>query len=438
MSFENLRSIRRALAVATLALVLGASASRATPYLVADADSGQTLVENEATRPWYPASVTKLMTTYVALSAVRDGRLTMDTPLVMSVRASRAAPSKMGFRPGTEVTLDNALKMLMVKSPNDVAIMVAEGISGSVENFADEMNATASRLGLKESHFVNPNGLQDPRHVSSARDMALVARALLHDFPEHADLFDIGAIQLGPQIIRNHNGLLGRYPGANGMKTGFTCSSGFNVVASATQGGRRLIVVVFGAPSARQRTNEAGRLFDRGFAQWGGGTPLEALQASAYSEAPDMHGEICSRRNRAAVAALDEDFVAPAAGPPAGGRGGGAAGVAATASISAPIADGRVHFDPITVFVGRKEGWVGPALAARVTGTISSEVNAYAAEKSPEAAPGDLAAPVALQGAVKPQTAATTESRKGSRVAKATKAKKHLGKDLNSTAKSAQ
>ena len=181
----------------------------------------------------------------------------------------------MGFRPGTEVTLDNALKMLMVKSPNDVAVMVAEGVSGSVEAFADDMNAAAQRLGLHESHFVNPNGLHDPNHVSSARDMAMVARALLREFPDHADLFSIGALQLGTQIIPNHNGLLGRYPGADGMKTGFTCPAGFNVVASAKHGGRRLIVVVLGFPTAKSRNQEAADLFDRGFAMSGGIGSLE-------------------------------------------------------------------------------------------------------------------------------------------------------------------
>ncbi len=206
------------------------------------------LIENEATEAWYPASLTKLMTVYVALDAVRAGKLTMDTPLVMSARAARMPPSKMGFRPGTEVTLDNALKMLMVKSPNDVAVMVAEGVSGSVEAFADDMNAEAQRLGLHESHFVNPNGLHNPDHVSSARDMAMIARALLRDFPDHADLYGIGELQLGHQIITNHNGLIGRYPGADGMKTGFTCPAGFNVVATANHSGRRLIVVVLGAP----------------------------------------------------------------------------------------------------------------------------------------------------------------------------------------------
>src|ERR1700729_3412287 len=179
MALSRTPSFWRRAGMAIAALAFNINMAWATPYLVVDADSGQTLIENQATEPWFPASVTKLMTTYVALSAVRDGKLTMDTPLTMSLRASRMAPSKMGFRPGTEVTLDNALKMLMVKSPNDVAVMVAEGISGSVEAFADEMNAAAQRLGLKESHFVNPNGLHDPNHVSSARDMAMVPRAPL-------------------------------------------------------------------------------------------------------------------------------------------------------------------------------------------------------------------------------------------------------------------
>ncbi len=257
---------RRAILGAAAALTLGAAFAQATPYLVVDADSDQVLMQKEATAPWYPASLTKLMTVYVALSAVRAGKLTLNTPLVMSARAARMPPSKMGFRPGTVVTLDNALKMLMVKSPNDVAVMVAEGVSGSVEAFADDMNAAGQRLGLHESHFVNPNGLHNPAHVSSARDMALIARALLREFPDEANLFDIGAIELGNRYIANHNGLLGRYPGADGMKTGFTCPAGFNIVASANHSGRRLIVVVLGAPTARSRNQEAADLFDRGFA----------------------------------------------------------------------------------------------------------------------------------------------------------------------------
>jgi D-alanyl-D-alanine carboxypeptidase len=409
-STKLLPDLCRRAALALFTLLAAAVAGFAEPYLVVDADTGKTLIENQATMPWYPASLTKLMTTYVALSAVRDGRLTMDTPLTMSLRAARSAPSKMGFRPGTLVTLDNALKMLMVKSPNDVAVMVAEGISGSVEGFADEMNAAAAKLGLEESHFVNPNGLHDPRHFSSARDMAMIARALLKEFPEHSDLFDIGAIQLGAQIIPNHNGLLGRYPGADGMKTGFTCAAGFNVVASATRDGRRLIVVILGSSSPRLRTEEAAMLFDRGFAQTGGGPTLETLAASPQTEPPDMHDAICSRRGRMATAATEEDFLATGAGasastPPSGRSGAMAAPAAAPRAAVMALYGERVHFEPVPVFVGPREGWTGPVLAARDDakpatddGKPTPDATAYVGDKTPAA----LSAPVALQGAVHP------------------------------------
>src|SRR5690606_18982232 len=125
--------------------------------------------------------------------------------------------------------------------------------------------AYAQRLGMQDSHFVNPHGLPDPRSRTTARDMAVLARALLMEFPEHRELFHIGAIQYGRRIMRNTNGLIGRYPGADGMKTGFVCSSGFNVVATAKRNGRHLIAVVFGSPSANERTMKTADLFDRGF-----------------------------------------------------------------------------------------------------------------------------------------------------------------------------
>ena len=396
-------------AIAACALSLGlAGAAAAGPTMVVDVDSGQTLSENNATEPWYPASLTKLMTTYVALQAVRDGRLTLDTPLTMSARAAAMPASKMGFAPGVEVTLDNALKMLMVKSPNDVAVMIAESIDGSVEAFADEMNATALKLGMRESHFVNPNGLHDPAHVSSARDMAIVARALLRDFPDRRDLYDIGALQLGPQIIANHNGLLGRYPGADGMKTGFTCPAGFNVVATATHGNRQLIVVVLGAPSPLERTMEAARLFDAGFAKWiGGEGPPEKLADSAVRSAPDMRGEICSRRNRAAVLAAEEEN----AGSQTNVAGKGApysAFVQAPPQMTLQDAIKPVHFDPEPVFVGPKPGWVGTVLAAKPTeadtaAASADAARAYANDKSPLAEGAETqSAPAALKGALKP------------------------------------
>ena len=362
---------RSAAAGLAASLALWATSVWAAPYLVADADSGQVLMQSDATEVWYPASLTKLMTVYVALDAVRSGNLTMDTPLVVSARAARAPPSKMGFRPGTEVTLDNALKMLMVKSPNDLAITVAEGVSGSVEFFADAMNAAGQRLGLHESHFVNPNGLHNPDHVSSARDMAMIARALLREFPEHADLFGIGELQLGNQIITNHNGLIGRYPGADGMKTGFTCPAGFNVVASANHYGRHLLVVVLGSPTAKTRNQEAADLFDRGFAMSGGSGSLDALPDAGSRIATNSN--ICLHRSAAALVAAEEEGAAePEQHMVVGGRGGAIVSVAAVSTAGGEqthtqLSDERPRFDPVPVFIGPVPGWKGPVLAARST-----------------------------------------------------------------------
>ena len=393
---------------AIAAVALGGSAAWAAPYLVVDADSGQVLIEHDATEVWYPASLTKLMTVYVALDAVRTGRLKMDTPLVVSARAASQQPSKMGFKPGTQVTLDNALKMLMVKSPNDIAVTVAEGVSGSVDAFAGEMNADARRLGLQESHFVNPNGLHNPAHVSSARDMAIVGRALLREFPERAGLFDIGALQLGSEIIRNHNGLLGRYPGADGMKTGFTCSAGFNVVASANHYGRHLIAVVLGAPSAKLRNQEAADLFDRGFAMGGGSGSVDSLP-SAGGGAPSQRSNVCLHRSAAAIAAEEEDGGGEQQVVHTGGRGGAVVVVAASGEPTRTmLSDERPQFDPVPVFVGPVAGWSGPALGPRPTAAVAAipaDAKAYAGVKpdpiEAASAPGEPNAPQALEGAVR-------------------------------------
>jgi D-alanyl-D-alanine carboxypeptidase len=287
-----------------IALIAGTIAAggalAATPALVVDVDSGKVLYAERATDPWFPASITKLMTTYVALDAVRQGKLSMDTLLTVSDNAISMPPSKMGFRPGTEVTLDNALKIIMVKSANDVATTIAEGVGGTVEGFAGMMNAAARRLGMNESNWTNPHGLPDPSQYTTARDMAILGRALMREFPERRDLFQLSAIKLGRRVMANHNGLIGRYPGADGMKTGFICSSGFNVVASATRDGRRLITVVMGSPSGAERTIKAADLFDRGFSTSSlfsfGGRTLEDLPRSFASAAPDMRPYICGRR----------------------------------------------------------------------------------------------------------------------------------------------
>jgi D-alanyl-D-alanine carboxypeptidase len=266
------------------------------PYIVVDVASGKVLNYQRASDPWYPASVTKLMTLYVALQEVRAGRVKMDQMLTMSETAAKLPPSKMGFKAGTKVRLDNALIMIMVKSANDVAAMIAENLGGSEAGFAKKMNQAAHALGMKESYFVNAHGLPDNRHITSARDMAMLARAILIEFPEYQNYFNIGAIRFGKRVIPNSNGLIGRYPGADGMKTGFICSSGFNLVASAKRNGKQVITVVLGAPTARDRNNWTAELFDRGFSSIGlFTTTLDAWPSQAGITPPDLRQEVCNR-----------------------------------------------------------------------------------------------------------------------------------------------
>jgi D-alanyl-D-alanine carboxypeptidase len=221
------------------------------------------------------------------------------------------ALAKMGFKTGTEVTLDNALKMLMVRSANDIAVVVAEGVAGSVESFVHEMNRTAGRLGMNGSRFLNPHGLPEEHQVTTARDMAILARALIRDFPEYEFYFRIPAIQIGKRVIRNHNRLIDRYPGADGMKTGFICSSGFNMVAGAKRDGKRMLAVVFGSYSAAQRAEDAARLLERGFRRETPDNEFGLVESvrNVGGDPHDLRNEMCNpkRKRPAAESVLDED-----------------------------------------------------------------------------------------------------------------------------------
>jgi D-alanyl-D-alanine carboxypeptidase len=280
-----------------------ADRARADAQLLIEASTGKVLHAENATLPWYPASVTKLMTAYATLRAVKEGRISINTLLTVSRNAAAQQPTKMGFKIGTTVTVDNALKMLMVKSANDVAVTIAEGVGSSLEGFADLMNANARRLGMTQSNFVNPNGLPAENHVSSARDLAILARALIREFPEYDGYWHISSIRYGNRVMRNYNSLVYRYPGADGMKTGFICASGYNVVASATRNGRRLIAVVLGSWSGAVRAQKAAQLLERGFN--GGGlswlTPsLGTVDALAPIDAqpPNLREEMCGGHRR--------------------------------------------------------------------------------------------------------------------------------------------
>ena len=289
--------------------------AHAEALLLVEADSGKVLQAENATYPWYPASVTKLMTAYVTLKAVKEGRITLDTLFTVSPIAASQSPSKMGFRPGTQVTVDNALKMMMVKSANDMAVVLAEGVGGSIDGFSAMMNENAQRLGMTQTSYVNPNGLPADGQITSARDLAILARAIIRDLPEYEYFVHIPSIRYGRRVTQNFNKLIGRYPGADGFKTGFICASGYNLVASATRNGKRLIAVVLGASSGQARAVKAAQLLERGFAN----NTLSWLQPSlgtvdnlvpVDASPPNLRDEMCSGKRHKPASDEDEDTVA--------------------------------------------------------------------------------------------------------------------------------
>lgn len=295
---------------ASIILALAPTAAGAGPAMVVDIASGHVLAHREAFQRWHPASLTKLMTAYVAFRAVKAGEMTMTSGVRISRRAAEEPPSKMSYRPGSVLTLDNALKIIMVKSANDVATAIAENVAGSVDAFAARMNAEAKRLGMTDSHFVNAHGLHSPQQYTSARDMAILAVQLRREFPEHASYFSIEALQADQTLMPNYNMLIGRFTGADGMKTGFICASGFNLAASATRDGRTLMAIVLGAASQSERAEEAAEMLARGFSAPTDNAPrLAGLQPYGENRLSpvDMRSRICSQdAQKARVAARGE------------------------------------------------------------------------------------------------------------------------------------
>ena len=369
--------------LALAAVILTPRSVCAEATILIDAESGKVLQAENATYPWYPASITKLMTTYSVLKAVKDGRITLDTLFTVSPIAANQAPTKMGFRPGTQVTVDNALKMMMVRSANDMAVLLAEGLDGSIEKFADEMNANAAKLGMTQTSYVNPNGLPADGQITSARDMAMLARAIVRELPEYEYYVHIPAIRFGRRVTRNYNSLIGRYPGADGMKTGFICASGFNLVASATRNGRRLIAVVLGAPSSAVRAAKAAQLLETGFngnsLAWL--TPslgmVDQLQPIAAAP-PNLRDDTCGpKRKRPGVEETDDDNVAINLTPLQGSGSAPGFSLFATASAagtmkpSEMLAMAPAAAEPIVVYTGPKRE--GAALAAAVAADEASQ-----------------------------------------------------------------
>jgi len=385
--FPSAVLVLAALAVATPRAV------HAEALLVVEADTGKVLQADNATMPWYPASVTKIMTAYVTLKAVKDGRLTLDTLLTVSPVAASQSPSKMGFRPGIQVTVDNALKMMLVKSANDMAVVLAEGVGGSVDGFSAMMNQTAQKLGMTQTSYVNPNGLPADGQITSARDLAILARAVIRDLPEYEYFVHIPAIRFGKRVTGNFNKLIGRYPGADGFKTGFICASGYNLVASATRNGRRLIAVVLGANSGTARAVKAAQLLERGFSQdnlsWlrpSLGTVENLVPVDASP--PNLRDDMCGGHRKRPASDDDDALIAANGGATGSGSatGGEAQVTFFTAGLQPPLmkaselmASAPAAAEPVLVYTGPTR--TGTALIAAVAADADQQATPKARGK---------------------------------------------------------
>jgi D-alanyl-D-alanine carboxypeptidase len=360
----------------------------AEALLLVEADTGKVLQADNATYPWYPASVTKMMTAYVALKAVKDGKLSLDSMLTVSPVAASQSPSKMGLRPGTQVTVENALAMMLVKSANDMAVVLAEGVGGSIDGFSAQMNETAQRLGMTQTSYVNPNGLPADGQITSARDLAILARAIIHDLPEYEYFYHIPAIRFGRRVTNNFNHLIGRYPGADGFKTGFICASGYNLVGSATRNGKRLIAVVLGSTSGHMRAVRAAQLLERGFANNGLAwlrPSLGTVDSLAPIDAspPNLRDEMCGGKRH--KPASDEDDETALNG---GGTGNGDNAITFfTAGLQPPmlkpselLASGPATAEPMVVYTGPKR--TGAALIAAVAAETEKQTTRHRGKKS--------------------------------------------------------
>lgn len=271
------------------------------PYITIDTDTGLVLNENRSFERWHPASLTKLMTAYVTFKAIQNGELAAGSPVTISKAATKMPPSKMGYKIDSKLRVDTAITILVVKSANDVAFALAESVAGTVPAFVTRMNIHAKNLGLNDSNFVNPHGLHHKNQYVSARDMLVLSKALWNEFPQYRYLFATPSITTGKKIYYSYNLLLERFAGTMGMKTGFVCASGYNMVASAKREGKRLVTVIFGANSQTERAVTAARLLLSGFKKTTG-TPIAQYPRPSVIKGPtNMRRVICNeaaRKNR--------------------------------------------------------------------------------------------------------------------------------------------
>ena len=262
----------------------------AKSFILIDASTNQSLAQQDADAPLPPASLTKIMTSYVAAHEVAAGRVSMNDMVPISVNAWRTGGSKMFIREGTEVLFEDLLRGVIIQSGNDASVAIAEYIAGDEEAFASIMNQHSMNLGMDSSHWVNSTGLPDDAHLSSARDLATLSRALINEFPGHYSIYSERSFKFGEIEQINRNRLLWRDQSVDGVKTGHTQAAGYCLVASALRNGMRLIAVVVGSASDEARVREAQKLLSYGFRHYE--TQTIKTAGEVLATAPVVYGEL--------------------------------------------------------------------------------------------------------------------------------------------------
>jgi D-alanyl-D-alanine carboxypeptidase len=244
--------------------------------LIVDGATGKVIYGRNELAERHPASLTKMMTLYLLFDALKTGKVTMQTQMPVSFHASIQKPTKLSLRPGQTIDVDTAIRAIVIRSANDVAVVIAEALGGTESHFAEMMTARARQLGMRETNYHNASGLPDPLQISTASDLAVLGRHLAYDYPQYFPYFGLAGFSYKGAWYPTHDNLIGRYDGADGIKTGYTGASGFNLVSSVTRGTTHLIAVVMGGRTAMRRDLEMVRLLDQTFTQVAGNPNLVA------------------------------------------------------------------------------------------------------------------------------------------------------------------
>ena len=335
-------SVRIGVTLALLGSLMGgavaAGSGYAPPYseLVVDSRTGKTIYALNADAPRHPASITKVMTLYLLFEQLESGKMSLSTPIKISNWAARQAPSKLGLDPGDTISVEDAIKAVVTKSANDIAVAIAESIGGTEPNFADLMTKKARSIGMTRTVYANASGLPNPRQITTARDLVTLGRSIQTRFPRYFQYFSLRSFDYDGNPIANHNKLLGKVDGVDGIKTGYTAKSGFNLLTSVHSEGRSLLAVILGGRSGGSRDRRMADLIDTYIEVASNGDGKPTLASNKKIAPPPLPSEV----DRTAANGEDDGETAAAPAKPAASTVVAAAQpVAPAAPVVAPASD---------------------------------------------------------------------------------------------------